>query len=61
MGYKNELQFVENLLKNHRLKVRYMSAETVTEDSKTELGLHEILNYRYDESAVFENPLCSAE
>ena len=54
MGYKSELQFVENLLKNHRLKIRYISAETSVGTPTTELGLHDILNYSYDESAVFD-------
>ena len=55
MGYKNELQFVENLLKNHRLKVRYISADTTLDGAGSELGLHEILNYSYDEAAVFDS------
>ena len=54
MGYKSELQFVENLLRNHRLKIRYITADTTVAGSAPELGLHEILNYSYDESAAFD-------
>lgn len=56
MGYENELKYVEKLLGNLRLKLRY-----ITEDSSDNLstqydvGLQDILNYSYDNSALLDS------
>ncbi len=57
MSYKNELDFTEKLLKNFRLKMRYITKDIANEDSSTSLGLQTILNYDFSGSDLY-NLLC---
>ncbi len=55
MNYQQELDFVRKLLKNFRLKMRYITEVTPTETPHTpELGLQDILNYSYNETELFQ-------
>lgn len=55
MRYDKELAFVEKLLKNFRINLRYITEDTsdrFTKDNR--VGLQDILNYQFDEKKLFQ-------
>lgn len=54
MDYYHELKFVEKLLHNFRLNMRYITEDTVGSSPERVVGLKDILNYEYDERTLFQ-------
>ncbi|MBQ8591777.1 MAG: helix-turn-helix transcriptional regulator [Lachnospiraceae bacterium] len=55
MGYEKELQFVEKLLCNFRLNLRYLTKESTEQFTVLkDIGLKDVLNYDYDEESLLE-------
>lgn len=55
MSYKNELVFVEKLLKNFRVNLRYITNELLNDsNSSNSMGLQSILNYEFSGEDLFQ-------
>lgn len=55
MHYENELKYVQKLLSNLRIKLRYFTGETSYEKGfSDEVGLQDILNYSYDNNKLLD-------
>ena len=55
MNYEKELHFVEKLLNNHHLNIRYLSLDNFYSPSSiNDLGLRDVLNYSFDENELLD-------
>lgn len=55
MSYKNELAFVEKLLKNFRVNMHYITEELLKDTSNSHsVGLQDILNYEFSAEDLFK-------
>ena len=55
MRYDNELAFVEKLLHNLHMNLRYITANSSEETlASKRIGLQDILNYNFDSSTIFQ-------
>ncbi len=53
MSYQKELSFTEKLLSNFRLKMNYISKDSINSDSSnSNIGLQTILNYEFSEEKL---------
>ena len=55
MRYDKELFFTENLLKNFRIHLRYITEHTSEKFSSFQgIGLQDILNYKFDNASIYQ-------